>query len=1196
MSDSMPGRSYSTPAMGTALPATWVMGPGGHKFEGEKLTGDNNFRVWKMHMELFIRVHHLIGYVHLSDDEPLDVSLDQRSDQAIFLFNQMISAISYDLMRLLMGSKTVAELWKSIMMRFEKRSPLKIGILYGKLQNLQLRSPENLHSYLQQFQILVTELKCVEDNVKEDQLALLLLRNIKVKDFQAPCAVLQSKPRESMLVDDFSTHLLEYVENAGYSFDASKPKILVKKERDEQALYAGDKEKGSYQVKQRFLGICYNCQRRGHMARDCRCPRRERVYRNSQDEKEDVQANMSLALTAVVDESHFWGEFIIDSGCTHHMTGSKKNLTNYKVFEKPRIISTFGGVKVQGIGSGSMEINHNGIILKLDEVIYVPGAIKNLFSCIAANNQGIKILFNLDHCAIIKDGKIIKLKLQSHGLYALSASEDGGNQNKTHRVDYMLLHRRLGHLNFNYMEELVKNQSVKNIELVGSKPERCEDCIESKFTVQPFHKCMFPIKATKVNELIHSDVVGPIAESIGGKRYFVLFIDDFSRYTQVYFLSKKSEVLSVFKHYKSFVEKHTGKSILRFRSDNGGEYSSNEFVEFLRKNGIKRETSVARRPQQNGVSERMNRTVIEMARTMRISAKLPLKFWAEAVNTAVYVRNRCSSRSLPKGSTPYTIWMGRKPSVDHFKVFGSQVWYKLDNAAKFDQQAKKGIFVGYASDRKAYRIFDESIQKLIISRDVKIVESKRISFVDQSYIQDPPIADKNVESESIVRRSGRISSRPARFSDEFASYLSVEMSDPANRVEAINSNKATEWEKAMKKEYDSLLKNDMWDIVSRPESKKVVDSRWVFKTKKDEYGNIAKYKARLVARGFTQVPGQDFEETFSPVVTKNSLRIIIAKAAKENLFLFQIDIETAYQHQKLKEEIFMEQPSGFEAAHTTSESHVCRLNRVLYGLKQGAVELHKHLKEQFHNFGYKINSHDECVFWKKQENDYIICAVYVDDILCACTTRNMFDQFREDLGSVFPVKDLGESKWLLGMFIEREREKGWIRLSQTSYVHVILNRFGMTECKPAKTPYSTEKFDHGQDEISNFPFRELIGHLMYLANMTRPDISQAVGYLSRFVSCFTSSHVLAVKHILRYLKGTSDFGITFRKDAKYQIQLFSDSDFAGDQVSRKLMTTTMTGRRSPRFGEQDACPHPVLDGQDWPVKGTRQDYLGGALI
>ena len=254
MSDSVPGRSFSSPALASLLPATMVMGPCGHKFAGEKLTGDKNFScVENAHGNVYWSSS-LNGYVHLSDAKPLDVTFDQRSDQVMFLFNQMISAISYDLMRFLMGARNVADLWKSIMTRFEKRSPLKIGILYGKLQNLQLRSPENLHSYLEQFQILVTELKCVEDDFREDQLALLLLRNIKVKDFQVPCAVLQSKPREDMLVDTFSTHLLEYVENAGYSFDIEKSKILVKREGMNKLCMQVTERKEMHKSGEFFLG------------------------------------------------------------------------------------------------------------------------------------------------------------------------------------------------------------------------------------------------------------------------------------------------------------------------------------------------------------------------------------------------------------------------------------------------------------------------------------------------------------------------------------------------------------------------------------------------------------------------------------------------------------------------------------------------------------------------------------------------------------------------------------------------------------------------------------------------------------------------------------------------------------------------------------------------------------------------------
>ena len=155
-------------------------------------------------------------------------------------------------------------------------------------------------------------------------------------------------------------------------------------------------------------------------------------------------------------------------------------------------------------------------------------------------------------------------------------------------------------------------------------------------------------------------------------------------------------------------------------------------------------------------------------------------------------------------------------------------------------------------------------------------------------------------------------------------------------------------------------------------------------------------------------------------------------------------------------------------------------------------------------------------------------------------------------GHVFPIKDLGEAKWLLGMHIERNRTQGWVRLSQEAYVNVILQRFRMQVCKPARTPYSAPVLEQGKDETIKFPFRELIGHYMYLSNMTRPDICHAVGYLSRYVSCFNESHVISVKRIIRYLKGTSNFGICFRKNyGSDRIRLYSDSDFAGDLQDRK---------------------------------------------
>ena len=145
--------------------------------------------------------------------------------------------------------------------------------------------------------------------------------------------------------------------------------------------------------------------------------------------------------------------------------------------------------------------------------------------------------------------------------------------------------------------------------------------------------------------------------------------------------------------------------------------------------------------------------------------------------------------------------------------------------------------------------------------------------------------------------------------------------------------------------------------------------------------------------------------------------------------------------------------------------------------------------------------------------------MYVDDVLCARTTKDLFESFTKELSGIFPIKGLGEAKWLLGIHVERNRTQGWVRLSQEAYVDVILQRFRMQDCKPARTPYSAPVLEQGKDETIKFPFRELIGHYMYLSNMTRPDICHAVGDLSRYVSCFNESHVISVKRIISLFEG-----------------------------------------------------------------------------
>lgn len=227
-------------------------------------------------------------------------------------------------------------------------------------------------------------------------------------------------------------------------------------------------------------------------------------------------------------------------------------------------------------------------------------------------------------------------------------------------------------------------------------------------------------------ELIHSDICGPITPtSNGGKRYFITFIDDFSRKTWVYLLQEKSEALSVFKQFKALAENEAEMSIKILRSDRGGEYNSREFVDFCETHEIRKQLTTAYTPQQNGVSERKNRTIMNMVRTMLKMSGMPNFFWPEAVTRSIHLLNRSPTFAV-KNMTPEEAWNGHKPSIEHFKFFGCIAYAHVPDQKrrKLDDKGEKCTFLGVSNQSKAYKLYNPSTKKIIISRDVNFDESK----------------------------------------------------------------------------------------------------------------------------------------------------------------------------------------------------------------------------------------------------------------------------------------------------------------------------------------------------------------------------------------------------------------------------------------------------------------------------------------
>ena len=476
----------------------------------------------------------------------------------------------------------------------------------------------------------------------------------------------------------------------------------------------------------------------------------------------------------------------------------------------------------------------------------------------------------------------------------------------------------------------------------------CEPCAQGKH-----HRSRFPNGGGKRSEeplgLVHSDVCGKInAKSLSGAEYFVSFIDDKTRFIWVYVLKHKSQVFEKFLEWKAMVDRSTGRKLKALRTDNGGEYTSTEFVDYLRSEGIRHELTVPKTPEQNGVAERMNRTLIEIVRSMLADAKLPHKFWAEALATAVYLRNRSPTKAVER-MTPFEAWNGEKPNIDHLRTFGcaSYAHVAKDERQKLDSKATKCVLLGYGSETKGYRLYDLKRLKVVYSRDVLFCESE-CGFEKESPVQEEkpyveidcpsdeepePLPVANEAAEPTLRRSTR-ERHPPNYYRESVAIASDVPREPAKVKDVLASPEKAKWLDVMQKEMESLTTNDVWDLVELPSDRTVVGSKWVFKLKTDADGKVERHKARLVAQGFSQKFGLDYDETFCPVVRFESFRALTALAAQNGLKLHQMDVTTAFLNGELEEEVYMKQPEGFVVQG--QEHLVCKLKKSIYGLKQSS--------------------------------------------------------------------------------------------------------------------------------------------------------------------------------------------------------------------------------------------------------------------
>ncbi|MCO5611254.1 hypothetical protein L7F22_065506 [Adiantum nelumboides] len=387
---------------------------------------------------------------------------------------------------------------------------------------------------------------------------------------------------------------------------------------------------------------------------------------------------------------------------------------------------------IKGVGKILITIS-DGSDLCLPDVLYVPGIKKNLLSVSSLAKNGLRVIFEDDRC-IVQDREngysLITTGTLENGLFVLDRYEKKIQaciaETKTQAMqDAELYHARFGHVGYGSLMTLQRHNMVHDLSLLEMPPRHvCEGCVLGKM-----HRFAFSqdgsVRATQKLQLVHSDVCGPMrTSSVGNSLYFVTFIDDFSRFCWVYPLKAKSDVFAIFQHYVSMVENETGCKVQTLCTDRGGEYMSGAFKDFLGKKGIKHQCTMPYTPQQNGVAERKNRSLMEMARCMLKAKSLPHKLWMEAVACAAHVLNRCPTCAL-KTITPYESWYDKKPSVSYLRVFGCLAYAHIPQQlrGKLDDKAVKCIFVGYSSGSKGYRLYNPATNKIFESRDVIFAET-----------------------------------------------------------------------------------------------------------------------------------------------------------------------------------------------------------------------------------------------------------------------------------------------------------------------------------------------------------------------------------------------------------------------------------------------------------------------------------------
>ena len=980
--------------------------------------------------------------------------------------------------------------------------------------------------------------------------------------------------------------------------------------------------------------------------------------------------------------------FYCNTGATVHISPNKNDFFNLcSISSCP--VKGIGGSSISTIGRGDIWLCIEGINLILKDALYIPASTVCLISVSSLTRKSrVRITFGDDEdgCWITDKSTgalIARGTLTTRNLYALNLN--GAKVEHAYSAMYApnlkTWHRHLGHANYQAIMDMVRNGTINGAppSLLSHTPPKCDACVLGKQTRSPIPKRhKEKNKATRRLEIVWVDLARPEdVESKMGNYYIMNIVDDYTHYPWSIPLHTKDQAYKELRAWELARENETGLKIRTYCTDNG-ELKSNEMEAWLKSRGVQHQFSAPHTSAHIGRVERLHRTLMGKAVTMRTYANLPPFLWDNLYLTATHLHSKTTSLVL-WGKTPHELWYGKKPDYDYMHEIGCRAFVLVQNKhnPKIYERSIECVLIGYDTRSKTYRCYHRASRKVISSFHVQFLESHHGHMPDTGSIVPtasvpptpasspsaptleaapaiPPIQEEDfpfdpsitpvgtlpaeplipqegcpdphptpIDPPSAVeppRHSNRITSndpKPSRMDqireeskasaeriskaqkngrpafweyiniaemfgpDTDAAFKAVALyqsppdlldlvlhvqanDEPGTWEEAMSSPNSDKWLAAYQEELKSLKEMNVYKLVPPsdvPSTQRICKGKPVFRVKRDENGNIVRWKIRHVFKGFEQVFSRDYTKTTSPTARMESWHIILHIAACLDWDIQQIDVKTAFLYGLLPDDEiqYMEQPRGFE--EPGQENWVWRLERSLYGMKQSGCIWNQTLNNSMLSWGFTCLSAENCVYYHKRPTGTTIAVVHVDDFLSVSSLKEENKAFKEQMKDKWTISELGEAWFCVGIAISRNCRNHTIHLSQTALIDKLVAQFGQSDANPVATPMdpglklcridsSTLSNDERVD-LEKLPYRSLIGGLIYVAIGTHANIAYAVQQLSQFLDCYTLIHWNAAIQVLRYLKGSRTFWLVLGGTNAILLLGFSDSDWANCPDSRR---------------------------------------------